>query len=175
MIQVASEGSQVRVPAPAMADGAVVEPAAPGHGEPADSAAANASGVASFAQENETHRRKALDWLGTEPLPQLLMARNVLVPLQLLQRRQIWISTPKWERQQAAIELQWGGLPCRPGLRTYLILLAAECGLEEESMQGLRMMLRMPELWALMPEDSLVARDVALAHRLVSRAWGIVP
>ncbi len=64
----------------------------------ADGGQAEASGEAcadvDHAQANEQHRAKALAWLEKDPLPHLLMIRNALVPLQRLQRRQIWIGSP---------------------------------------------------------------------------------
>lgn len=58
--------------------------------------------------------------------------------------------------------------------RTYPVLIAAECGIEEECLQSIWALLSKPDLWALMPDDSLVAQKVGLAHRMLSRAGALV-
>ena len=40
-------------------------------------------GGLTLQEVNEHHRKKALAWLEGKPLPQLLVLRNLLVPLQL--------------------------------------------------------------------------------------------
>ena len=146
----------------------------------ADGGQAEASGEAwadvDHAQANEQHRAKALAWLEKDPLPHLLMIRNVLVPLQRLQRRQIWVGSPDWERREAAAELRSGAAPnVSMGIhRTYPVILTAECELEEEAMRGVRALLFHGGLWSVMPESALVAKQVGLAHKLCSRTGALL-
>ena len=110
----------------------------------------------------------------TSPEAPLLAIRNVLAPLQRLQRRQIWMGSPEWERHQANLELQLGGVPGCCLARTFPIVVAAECGFEDEALQSLRRMLHEPTLWQLMPDTASCATNISVAHRLCCRAGAMV-
>lgn len=125
------------------------------------------------AQANSDHRDKALAWARSSPFPRLLIIRNLLVPLQRLQRRHIRVGSVAWEKQQQSLEAE--AIASDKGLgRTYPVLLAAECGLEEECTRGLWQLLSQPELWALMPEEACTSQFIGLAHCMVSRAGACV-
>lgn len=126
------------------------------------------------AEVNAHHRQKALAWLASEPLPRSLMARTLLVPLQRLQRRYIWVGSPAWERHEAAKEARAGGEAGSSLSRTYPIVLAAEGCLEDEASAGIRALLAEHTLWSIMPEQASTAKQIGLAFRMVSRAGGLL-
>ena len=126
------------------------------------------------AQVNEQHRKKALAWLHSEPFPRMLIARNLLVPLQRMQRRYISIGSPKWESHQAATQAAAGGNVGDPFARTYPLEIAAECGIEEEALASIRMLFLQQGVWGLMPQHTCRADIIGLAFRMCSRAGGLI-
>lgn len=122
---------------------------------------------------NELHRRKALEFLRSKPLPKMIILRNILVPLQRLQRRQLWISSQAYERQQQALAARAIAAEAH-FVRSYPLVELAEGNLEEECFDRLWMLLSSRELWAMMPLEAHTAAGVGLAFKIVSRAGALV-
>ena len=125
------------------------------------------------AAENAKVRQRALEWLQSDPLPYMLIARNVLMPLQRLQRQHCLVGSAAWQREELAKEatgLLAGGTELA---RTFPIVVAAEGVLEEQCETKIWRLLSEPLLWSLLPPASWTAKIQSKAFALLSRAGGL--
>lgn len=126
------------------------------------------------AEVNAQHRKKALSWLEASPLCDLVVLRNVLRPLQRLQRRHIFIGSRQWEQRRAAAEARAMQSGSTTSQRIYPLGIAADGCLESEALEGLKQMLNHPALWSLIPESDHNAGRCSMAFATVSRAGALV-
>ena len=135
-----------------------------------------AGGHASSAPVNDAHRRIALGFLESRPLGVLVTLRNILAPLQKLQREQCYVGSEVWEREQNLVEarrMSSAGENPLP-MRSYPILEAAEGNMELNCLRRLRQLQSEPDLWSVVLPCDRTAGNVSNAFKMVSRAGVLV-
>ena len=123
-------------------------------------------GSDAFAEENAKNRKVAADWMADSPLRDLVLARVIMEPYMAILRRQLFIGSEKWERQQHKRSLG-EGMP--RSARAFLILIAARGELDMEFQHHVRLLLHNTTLWSILPADSMTERTRCLAFRMIAR------
>ena len=117
-------------------------------------------------------QREALRWM-TSRSPsmstQLILMRTVIAPLQEMLRKQRWVSSVPWERQQACSAARGARLPS--GLtRDFRVLVAARGTHEDECLVRLAALMCNPLLWKLVDGADRTVRTRGLAFTMISKA-----
>lgn len=126
------------------------------------------------SEANSNARRLALQWVRSGPMAALLISRNLLLPLQRLQRECVFLGSRAFEKTQLAVEAQAINAGKVGMSRTFAISELAEGVLEDRCLAMLHTLQSGPETWLLMLDNALTAEMVGLAHRMISRAGGLV-
>ena len=106
----------------------------------------------------------------------MVAVRNVLAPLQKLQKDQCYVGSEVWEREQNLVEarrMSSAGENPLP-MRSYPILEAAEGNMELKCLRRLRQLQSEPGLWSLVLPCDITAGNVSRAFKMVSRSGALV-
>lgn len=123
-----------------------------------------------FAEQNEAHRRSALEWLALRrpsPHSHLVLLRTVIAPLQSMLRSFLTMSSDNWEvcqRARLVREEASDGVG-----RDFRILVAARGDLEKVAIQKITSLMRDPVLWCLLLPADVTVRLRASAYIMLSR------
>lgn len=124
--------------------------------------------------EHDTNRRRAAEWLATNPLPRALIIRQVMEPLRRLMSAQLTMSGARWQATQASGATQQDPSSPHAG-RTFPLLEAARGTLETAFQADVAMLLAEPTLWSsLIPLAARTLAHRSLAFRLLSAAGCLV-
>lgn len=128
----------------------------------------------SFAEHHAKFRANTLEFIGNCDRPmhaQLIVLRMVLAPLQAMMRKQLIVSSGRWELRQRATAAKATPAQRSAGLvRDYQVLVAARCNLEASAMLRLRALLFDNRLWTTMLPSHMTNGMRALAFLSISRA-----
>ena len=125
---------------------------------------------ATYAAQNAKVRGKACRWLTSDPLPFLVLQRNALEPIRCYQTALFQRASSSWEEREQcrmADALRNGTATWQS--RLYNVAEAADGVDDKELFARVRVLFSAPELWALMPPQSLTVSMRSLAFRCVSR------
>ena len=126
-----------------------------------------AAGQDDFAKQNAEHRRAAWRWIKRAPLEYMTLIRCVMEPNQVLLRKQFYLSSSKFDRDQAACNLP--GAP-RPGIRDYRVLVCARGELDELFSRHQRALVSRCELWTALLKESRTEAVKCRGFRMASRS-----
>lgn len=121
-----------------------------------------------FAKQNEVTRSLAADWVTGEAFRDLVLARQTMEPTMAVLRRQLWISSAKWEKEQHARCV--GGDPASHRDREYRILISARGEMDESFRKHQSVLFDRADIWSLLPEHTMTESTKCLAFRMASRA-----
>lgn len=125
-----------------------------------------------WAAVNAKHRRMALEWLRTRPLPMLILQRTAMEPMRQLLAEQFRVAGADWEDEQRGrlAEALASDKPVTFGDRDYRLGLAAEGKDEDRFFQQLGILFEQPVMWEVVPLASYTVGFHTLAFKCLSRS-----
>lgn len=129
----------------------------------------------SARQENDHHRRQALEWLASRPLGRALLVRQCMEPLRRLVHSYLYIGSSVWETEQAAALAAALQNQAEPSDRRFVLVECAQQGLEHKFSADCSMLLQVAGLWNdLIPAADQTLAMRGLAFRMLSSAEALV-
>ena len=127
------------------------------------------------AEDNERFRSKALVWVQSSPLGQLLIMRLCMEPLCVLLQWKLYIGSQLWELFQKATAAAQEMDPASSTWpnREFAIGVASKNVIEDKCMARLGDLLN-PSMWVAMPGDSLTEACQATCFMVMSRVGCMV-
>ena len=138
----------------------------------ADLAKQDAPTPSDWAQQNETHRKVAAEFVGRRPLGKITIMRRVFEPFRKLLNQLISMSSDKWDRKQASLEAaHLLGKGTEP--RAFRVLVAALQTLENNFQREIAE-LGKPGHWSFLPAVDMDVATRGLVFRMLSKALVVV-
>eukprot|EP00971_Amphidinium_carterae_P349597 6491100-Amphidinium_carterae.1 len=129
-----------------------------------------------WAAENEAQRRKAIEWLQTQPFPSLCMLALCIAPLQALMHRQFETSGKAWDHKQnvSGVKKIEAGNADGHLCREYQLTIAAKQVLETEFQDSVKEVMTSEDKWQVIDFEKRDVHMNNLAFRMLSRQGAMV-